>query len=286
MGKSTGIAWCDSTFNPWIGCQKVSPGCKFCYAERETFVRRERSHGHELWGPMGSRHRTSAAYWREPITWNAQTWVKHECGWRGDFTGIKALDGCPACGVRTGFFPTRRRVFCMSLGDVFEERDELIQWRNDLYNLIDATPNLDWLLLSKRIELAGQMLPYLWVHSDWPPNVWIGTSVEDQALANERIPELMRLPALIRFVSAEPLLGPIDLTLGEVATEKPNWVIVGGESGPHCRPFDWNWARGILQECRIPSPIPYFMKQGGGYPNKRDNLDDLPEDLRIREWPK
>lgn len=283
MGKVTGIAWCDHTFNPWIGCQKVSPGCQFCYAERETFVRRERAHGHELWGPMGERHRTSEANWREPLKWNNETWTHcGNCGWRGNFTNIKAFEGCPKCGNLTIFFPTRQRVFCMSLGDVLEDRPELIPWRNELFRLISITPNLDWLLLSKRIDLAGYLFPYEWFDGEWPGNVWIGTSVEDQRWADQRLPELIKMPAHVKFVSAEPLLGPITFAPG---TQKVQWVIVGGESGPKCRPFDWDWARGIRDQC-VEADVAFFMKQGGGFPNKRDNLEDMPEDLQLRGWPR
>lgn len=286
MGKVTGIAWCDHTWNGWIGCQKVSPGCTYCYAEREAFVRRERSHGRELWGPQGERHKTSAEYWFQPVTWNREAWVQHECGWRGNSAAIKAFDGCPQCFGKVGFFPTRQRVFCMSLGDALEDRPELIPWRTDLFNLITITPNLDWLILTKRIELAGDLLPVSWFDGKWPKNVWMGVSVENQQYADFRIPELMKMPAPVRFISAEPLLGPVDITLGREATEVPSWVIVGGESGSKYRPFQAEWARAILDQCRsVTPPIPFFMKQLGGHPDKRDNVEDFPEDLRIREWP-
>lgn len=286
MGKFSQIAWTDHTFNAWIGCQKVSPGCQFCYAENETFVRKERSHGNELWGPAGFRHVTSRDYWMQPIKWNGEAWIRcSTCGWRGNGVGVAALNGCPQCGAKTGLFPTRQRVFCMSLGDIFEGRRELLPIRTRLYELIEATPNLDWLLLTKRIDGAGSMLPSEWLRGPWPTNVWMGTSVENQEWANERIPELMKLPAPIKFVSAEPLLGPIDFRIE--AALAPQWIIVGGESGRKCRPFKAEWAESILEQCWSVTPhIAFFMKQLGGYPDKRDNIAEFKRSLQIREWPR
>lgn len=221
MGQNSKIQWCHHTFNPWIGCQKVSAECEHCYAEGETFVRIQRSRGRELWGNRlrSERHVTSDANWRKPIAWNRAAEQVGE----------------------------RHRVFCASLADVFEARDNLDEPRARLFALIEATPALDWLLLTKRPENVMEMVPSSW-RTGFPPQVWLGTSCGTQAAADERIPHLLRTPAAVRFLSCEPLLGPVDLTRpapGEVdaafaagfgASYAPSlldgihWVIIGGES--------------------------------------------------------
>lgn len=176
MGRESKISWTHSTFNPWIGCTKVSAGCAHCYAEATMDTR----WGRVKWGDNGTRSKTSEKYWRDPIRWNADAIAARE----------------------------RRRVFCASLADVFEDRDELIPWRSELMDLIIATPQLDWLLLTKRPENIDRMVGG-WTNRH---NVWLGTSVENQETANERIPKLMQCGAAVLFLSCEPLLGPIDLT--------------------------------------------------------------------------
>lgn len=182
MAENSKIEWTDHTFNPWIGCTKVSDGCKHCYAETLMDKRMSKVQ----WGPEGTRVRTSAANWKKPLQWNKQA----------------AAEG------------RRYKVFCASLADVFEDRPELVEWRRDLLNLILATPNLDWLLLTKRpqnIKPMLQAMPVLkrdnvWDHL-WPeyfPNVWIGTS--DEGNQHQRLDELRRIPAAVRFVSMEPLI--------------------------------------------------------------------------------
>lgn len=183
MGKETGITWTDHTFNPWIGCVKVSAGCQYCYAQHDTFPRMMRSRGIELWGVNGARHVTSDSYWKQPLAWN------------------KAAE-------RDG---VRRKVFCASLADVFEARDDLGEPRIRLWRLIEQTPALDWLLLTKRPENVMDFVPELWKHGGWPSYVWLGASAENQENANKRIPILLKTPAPIKFLSCEPLLGPIDL---------------------------------------------------------------------------
>lgn len=287
MGTETKIQWTDHTFNPWIGCQKVSPGCKHCYAEHNAFVRIQRSEDRELWGPKGERHVTSDANWRKPLAWNA---------------------AAEAAGKRA-------RVFCASLADVFEDRPELEAPRRRLWDLIEATPWLDWQLLTKRPENAIAMKPPRWRY--YPRNVWIGTSAEDQERWDERIPHLVRMPAFTVFVSAEPLLGPIDC--GD-ALDCIEWVIVGGESGPDARPFDVAWARSLVKQCQEHGSAP-FVKQLGSKPvhecerckgkhpgrcrmsggddghdhdrvlpiyfrdRKGGDIEEWPKDLRIREMP-
>jgi protein gp37 len=311
MGEVTKTAWCDHTFNPWVGCTKVSSGCQFCYAEELM----DKRYGRAKWGDGGARVRTSEANWKLPFRWNR---------------------AAEKAGVR-------RRVFCASLADVFEDRPELSDWRDDLFHMIHSTPNLDWLLLTKRPQnIIGLMSRCFgsWDLSAPPaPNVWLGVSVEDQASADARIPHLLRCPAAVRFVSYEPAIGAVDFeaieerrgvccinalsgavvdSLGVHAGPRISWVIYGGESGPHARPCDIQWARDARDQCRA-AGVKFFMKQAGarlkasvadwracGGPGGRDfaacvsrdviyfNLRDpkggdpaeWPSDLRIREFPK
>jgi len=282
MAENSKIEWCDHTFNPWMGCTKVSEGCKHCYAE--TLM--DKRYGKVKWGPQGQRVRTSAANWRKPLAWNRQAEQEGR----------------------------RFRVFCASLADVFEDRSdqpEMDIWRSDLFDLIDATPNLDWLLLTKRPENVMRLWPSEWYDcfGAWH-NLWIGTSVENQEQANKRIPELLKVPAAVRFLSCEPLLGPIDFHTGGWGSiggqfchkcggfgwyeedgmvcprchqsgftthAKIHWVIVGGESGTSKRPFDPNWARSIRDQCQA-AGVPFFMKQ-------MDKVQQIPDDLMIRQFP-
>lgn len=335
------------TFNPWIGCSKVSPGCKNCYAEADMDKRR----GRVAWGINGTRSVTSYMYWRKVLSWNRDA----------------ISDG------------VRRKVFCASLADVFEEftgtvidshGDDLFwpqyrSWeeyesRNDLlegtcfdnlkgnlhfqcedcdgiptfshltqkeldiryghdygdkrlnananhnksfykpltiniiriwlFKLIEQTPGLDWLLLTKRPENIMNMVPEHWREA-FPINVWVGTSVEDQEMADLRIPELVKIPASVRFLSCEPLLSEVDLKLNQkwcpddmpddhmclVLGDWIDWVITGGESGKHKRPFNCDWARSMRNQCDY-SGIPFFMKQV-------DKIQPIPEDLNIMEFP-
>lgn len=176
MGENSKIEWTHHTFNPWLGCAKVSPGCAHCYAERDM----ER-YGKAKWGAGQPRVRTATSTWAQPLKW--------------DRAAAKA--------------GRRDRVFCASLADVFD--DEVAEsWRADLFSLIDACRNLDWLLLTKRPGNMGAMLPAGWYGSPWP-HVWLGTTVEDQEHADLRIPQLLAVPAARRFLSCEPLLGQVDL---------------------------------------------------------------------------
>jgi protein gp37 len=230
MGENTKISWTDHTFNPWIGCTKVSEGCQFCYAERQN-----RFYGWvDQWGPAGTRKRTSAANWQKPLAWN------------------RAAE-------REG---VRRRVFCASLADVFEDAPELSDWRADLFDLIEKTPALDWLLLTKRPENVLSMWDYddIRFHGQ---NIWIGTSTENQERANERIPELVQIPARVRFLSIEPMLGPVDIAAAmPEAGHMINWVICGGESGPHARPLHPGWVTDLRDQCNQ-TGIAFHFKQWG-----------------------
>jgi len=267
MAEKTGIAWTDHTFYPWMGCQRVSPGCEHCYAETLTTNRM----GLKLWGPASTtkRQRTKGP-WAELPRWNAAA----------------AKDG------------VRRRVFCASLADLFEDHPDVAPWRADALALLDRCTNLDVQLLTKRPENILAMVPDHW-RTAWPAHVWIGTTVEDQRRAEERIPHLLAVPARVRFLSVEPMLEPVDLApwlfvdgeddwcgcgrgaraiigngfhrCAACGVTEPaegsalSWVIVGGESGPGARPFDLAWARSIVAQCRE-AGVPVFVKQFGARP--------------------
>ncbi len=264
------------TFNPWIGCAKVSAGCKNCYAETLMDERYKKA----KWGVNGTRNVTSDTYWKQPLAWNRQA---------------------AASGIR-------RKVFCASLADVFENRDDLVAPRARLFDLIRQTPHLDWLLLTKRPEhvrfaigevedlavaswAADDLARWCadWLAGSPPPNVWMGTSVEDQKAADERIPHLLDVPAVVRFLSCEPLLGPVDLPglfyygteasggvvpLREKGHPQLDWVIVGGESGHDARPMYPEWAAwGTVHRGR-PRAAKKFKnrgRRGPPPPNAADN---------------
>lgn len=249
MGQDTNIAWTDHTFNPWWGCVKVSPACEHCYAE--VFSKRV---GQSVWGPTAPRRFFKDKHWNEPLKWDA---------------------AAKAAGRSA-------RVFCASMADVCEMNDEVIAERDRLIRLIGQTPNLTWLLLTKRPENFNLMFSTRWGMNGWPDNVWAMTTVEDQTWADQRLPELLKVPAKVLGVSYEPALGPVDFTRWHVDLD---WIIFGGESGAGCRPPNLEWARSTRDHCAA-NNIAFFMKQVGGYPNKKDQMEDLPEDLRIREFPK
>ncbi len=172
--------------------------------------------------------------------------------------------------------PTRQRVFCASLADVFEDNPQVKDWRAELFALIDATPNLDWQILTKRPEkifdlgtdAVGE------IFDNWlarHPNVWMGTSVEDQATANERIPYLLTCMAAVRFLSIEPLLWPVKIFPLQGFIE---WVIVGGESGPDARPMHPDWVRSIRDQC-LAGGVPFFFKQNGEWLHVSQLKDDI-----------
>lgn len=275
MGKDTSISWTHHTFNPWWGCEKVSPACAHCYAE--TFAKRI---GHAkdspsgkppLWGAGSERRLFGDKHWNEPLKWNREAAAAGE----------------------------RRRVFCASMADVFEDRADLVPHRARLFELIRRTPNLDWLLLTKRPENVPQhfesALKWLYTlnkphsvnpaaHHAWhdamnllegwttnsaPENVWIGTTVENQEMAEKRIPALLAIPAKVRFLSCEPLLGPVDLAYtcfngADSFGTMPgiHWVICGGESGHHARPMHPDWARSLRSQCAA-AGVPFHFKQWG-----------------------
>lgn len=293
MTENSSIEWTTHTLNPWIGCTKVSPGCANCYAEALM----DKRYGKVKWGPNETRVRTSTANWKLPLKWNRDAQASAE----------------------------RPRVFCASLADVFEDREELDHWRCDLWELIEATPNLDWLLLTKRPENVTRMVFNSW-RANWPENVWMGTSAESQEEFDKRAPHLCRINAPVKFISAEPLIGPLKMHheydgqyvrnwLGGTGI---NWVIVGGESGAGSRWCNVQWVRKIRNQCKA-AGIACFIKQlgskpyccvgghdsaaatygadvdchgGGGFgceilrlSSKGGDPSEWPADLRVREFP-
>jgi protein gp37 len=306
MGEATTIQWTDHTFNPWRGCVKVSPGCANCYAERQS-KRNPRVLG--VWGQDGTRVLAADATWREPVRWDDD-----------------------AGGTRPGL------VFCASLADVFEDWGGQLTdssgrplWlaesspgglysgepdagdspctldhaRSWLWALIRATPNLRWQLLTKRPQNIARMMP----PGEWP-NVWLGVSVEGQEWA-WRVDALQDARGSVRvpvgFVSAEPLLGPLDLA-GQLAGGVVQWLIVGGESGSGARGMEMGWARALVEGCHS-AGVPVFVKQLGHQPRwgreevpgpgfrpyavplvhdplKGGDMRDWPETLRVRQMPR
>lgn len=238
------IEWTDHTFNCWWGCQKVSEGCKNCYAETlDNRYHHEQPH----WGPGSSRKPMSENYWKQPLKWNE---------------AAKAA-GKPA------------KVFCASMADVFEGHPDTLPHLSRLFDLIEATPHLIWQLLTKRPENIATLIQPKWGDT-FPPNVWIGTSVENQEMAEKRIPELINSASAKRyFLSMEPLLGPVDLSkvtmkfpgTGDVewhALPAIDWIIVGGESGHNARPMHPDWLRSIRDQCQKNS-VAFFFKQWGEF---------------------
>lgn len=275
------ISWTDHTFNPWEGCTKVSPGCAHCYAE----TRNARFGGGTApnWGKGAPRRLTSAHNWNEPRRWNAAA-QKDADRWEMAQHSRIATDKDP-----TEYH--RPRVFCASLADWLDDEVPL-EWLANLLGLIDETPFLDWLLLTKRPHLwadriaevaqsafpdrlarRGAFLATNWFGgSEAPANVWIGATVEDQERANQRIPQLLRIPARVRFLSCEPLLGPVYIFEGSHVKSRYrgivtggrgiDWVICGGESGANARPMHPEWARSLRDQCAA-AGIAFHFKQWG-----------------------
>lgn len=248
MGKDSRIEWTHHTFNPWWGCVKVSAACDHCYAE--SWAKRV---GSDVWGPETERRFFTDAHWKEPVKWNRDATAE---------------------GVR-------RRVFCASMGDVFENRADLVAPRKRLFDLIDATPMLDWLLLTKRIHLVKKLLPKGY---QLPAHVWLGTTVENDEYARKRVKYLLQFDTpSVRFVSCEPLLTALDLT----SYLKPNakgvrvdWVIAGGESGHGARPMDPSWPEQLQKQC-TDAGVPFHFKQWGHWA-PADNIE-LPNGFADRK---
>ena len=251
MGENSKIQWTTHTFSPWYGCQKVSAGCDRCYAET---MMDHRYHKVE-WGPHGERKRTSETYWKQPLRWARKAREAIE-----DFDeGMLTLR------------PPRPRVFCASLADVFDNQADP-QWRIDLWNLIAATPELDWLILTKRPENIAQMFPRSWGLRGEPgydgvmPNVWLGFTAEDQENYERRWKIMREIPAAVRFCSYEPAIGPLRIFAAGGETGYPaglGWLICGGESGKGYRWMEQEWEEAVRHDCAR-AGIPYFFKQRAG----------------------
>ena len=261
MGKQTGIAWCDSTFNPWWGCTRVSPACDNCYAEA-TAARWLKG---GLWGAEIPRREMSTNYWRQPLNWEQNA-------------------------LRDG---RTQRVFCASMADVFDKAAP-DGAREKLWELIRATPHLDWLLLTKRVGNVASMLP-----ADWGAgyhNVWLGITVVTQAEIDRDVPKLLSLPARVRWLSIEPLLEGVTLqhlTLSpdydwrhqKAGAGLLDWIVVGGESGPHARVLLTSWVEQLMEEC-LEADTAFFFKQGSqaNWPDFK-NFDAFPKKLQVRQFP-
>lgn len=243
MSESTIIAWTNHTFNPWMGCEKVSAGCKNCYAEALTKNRM----GLSLWGPSASTERqVTKSPWQSVVKWNRDALIAGH----------------------------RRRVFCASLCDIFEDHPTANLTRPRLWDLIRKCDGLDWQLLTKRPERIAENLPTDWGHG-WG-HVWLGTSVEDMRVAH-RVDHLRAIPATVRFISYEPAIGPLnDLNIDGI-----DWVIYGGESGPGHRLEDKQWARDMHSKCSD-AGIAFFHKQSSGW---RTELGIELDGKLVREYP-
>jgi protein gp37 len=297
MSDTTAISWCDATFNPWWGCQKVSPACDHCYAERDA---NRFAPTRVLWGVDSERRTFDAKHWQQPLRWAKRAFEQcTDCGWRGYHTSLRHEGGehfCPACGSGN-WRPARLRVFCASMGD-WLDLDAPLEEFIKLLELVRATPELDWLLLSKRVGNWGKRLNQalnasdsiglrewlaLWLSGDAPRNVWLGATVINQEEADRDVPKLLAVPARVRFLSIEPMLGPVDLrfhifseptgnwrTNGgkrQMELRRPadgglHWVIAGGESGPHARPAHPAWLRSLRDQCAA-AGVPFHFKQWG-----------------------
>lgn len=311
MSEQTLIPWCDSTWNPWRGCDKVSEGCEHCYITRSAPFRASgQKHG-------DPRVLAKSGTFNAPMQWNKKPWVCDVCG-----EASETDEGfCERCGCRRKLH--RRRVFSLSLGDWLDPQVP-VEWLAQMLDMIRRCPDLDFLLCTKRPELWWERtgltcdlikgrpmisdLTYHWV-MDWrvrgkaPKNVWILVSAENQKRADERIPHLLRIPAVVRGLSCEPLLGPLGLARwfdAEYADGFPapplHWVIVGGESGRNARPCNVGWVRDIKDQCKT-ARVPVFVKQLGAKPTwgelprpkpkhpKGGDPAEWPEDLRVREFP-
>lgn len=167
--------------------------------------------------------------------------------------------------------------------DVFEDHPALVEWREQLLDLVEVLTKLDFLLLTKRVENVNRMIPQRWLERDgvgFPSNLWMGVTIENQEQVG-RLAELAEIPTRVRFVSVEPMLEKVVLPF----IYKPSWVICGGESGAMCRRMEIEWAVDLKRQCEK-AGVPFFMKQLGGHPDKRHYLGDFPAELQAREFPK
>lgn len=238
--QNSKIEWTDHTFNPWVGCAKVSPGCDHCYAA-ELNKRFKKV----VWGEpgvRGTRNLTSDSYWQKPLVWNRKA-------------------------KREGKIA---KVFCASMADVFDN-DAPEGAHERLWKLIEDTPYLAWQLLTKRPQNIARLVPEDWVRAGFPRNVWLGVSCENQEEYERRWGYVEDCDVDVRFISYEPAIGP--LRLRDPWEMPPNWVILGGESGTNARPCNPQWFRNLMDDCRWPlsdtveGSIPFFLKQWGSWSN-------------------
>ncbi len=344
MAENSKIEWCDATFNPWIGCTKVSPACDHCYAARQDAHRKWTPEG---WG--GPRRRTSAELWKGPTKWAAQPFVEcMGCRWRGEAREGVLRDGlpgfdrdpgamrcCPKC-QEPLLKEARRRVFCASLAD-WLDNEVPIEWLVDLLDLVRRTPELDWLLLSKRIgnwrkrleeahqATVGKHTAFtIWL-TDWlirglpPAHVWIMATICNQTEADRDVAKLLAVPARVRGLSIEPMLGPITLPAmrcdrgslpgpggaggvtcpdcnghgdrGDRGCMRLHWVIGGFESGPHARPGNPVWACSLRNQC-AKAGAAFLWKQNGEWLHEDERgADGRTADLLatdkspLHQWP-
>lgn len=295
MAENSAIEWTHHTFNPWIGCTKVGPGCDNCYASDLATVRLG-----VKWGPGEERRHTAASTWKQPRTWDRKA---------------------AAAGIRY-------RVFCASLADVFD-KEVPAEWRAELFQLIRETPHLDWLLVTKRIGNAAKMAE---AAGGFPGNVWLGATIVNQMEANRDIPKLLWTEGpKVRFLSMEPLLGPVELTSiaaprepdepdldinwrfdalevgdyywfdgengqrgdcgdGPYREHRIDWVIAGGESGPRARPSHPDWFRALRDQCAAATirgdeaPVPFLFKQWGEHLTVFDRDAEDPDWRNCSRW--
>jgi protein gp37 len=296
MGQTTKIEWADATVNFWLGCSKVSPACEHCYAE--TWDATYKLGGQKHWGLEAPRYLRVGAAIKECLQLQRKA---VGTVYTGPAKARKSMALTPE---------GRLRVFVNSLSDFFEDRRDLDLPRLEALEVMRRCPNLDFLLLTKRPEkilplltrakeTTTGLLTWEWLR-DWipqpprgqermggnpPPNIWLGTTAENQEWANCRVPELLQVPAALHFVSVEPMLGPVFLqqiihgahifdALGgggfhETSFEplpapgRIDWVICGSESGINRRPFEMDWARELRRQCKE-TGTPIMFKQGPG----------------------
>jgi protein gp37 len=257
MAETTAIEWTDATWSPWEGCQKAGPGCDHCYAESMNRWLRKG----ENWGPGAPRRTYSDDHWAKPHRWN------HAAAKSGKTMRV---------------FP--------SVCDPFDNEAPEAE-RERFWRLIEATPHLTWLLLTKRIGNAMRMIPTAWAEGRLPRNVWLGATIVNQEERDRDMRKLIGVPATVHFLSMEPLLGPVtlDLPRGHVGQSLIDWVIVGGESGRGARPAHPDWFRSLRDQCAA-AGVPFLFKQWGEWsPGYAEHGNDLGYEAivaaRQHEWP-
>jgi protein gp37 len=279
MSEKTNIPFADSAWSPFRGCSPVGEGCKNCWARRQV---------NRFGGDFSKRVRAKDATFYAPLRWQKKPWICDGCGTSNPDILYRTRNGnytddlgtperawyCDFCGDYQE--PRRRRVFVESLGDFWDDQVP-IEWLADALDVIRRCPDLLFLIPSKRCENWKQrisdiwtgwplgcelgLLTEHWVKENPPPNIWPGTSISTQEDADKDIPHLLAIPAAKRFLSVEPLLGPIRLR--DEWLKKIGWFVAGGESGPGYRPMDIDWARALRDQCRA-AGVPFWFKQSAG----------------------